>query len=140
MMGMIRPETNWAPKLARNSSSFSASKVASVSRRRPNTVASSWPVNASSIWAFSRPVRRHWSTNSPWERPMTARLTSSVSGTVTRATSARVGEMTSIIATTPTTVSSDVSSWLIVCCSVWLMLSMSLVTRLSSSPRGWAST
>ena len=34
-------------------------------------------------------------------------------------------------------VSSEVRSWLIVCCSVWEMLSMSLVTRLSSSPRGW---
>ena len=38
--------------------------------------------------------------------------------------------------TTKTTVSNDVSSWLMVCCRVWLMLSMSLVTRLSSSPRG----
>ena len=37
---------------------------------------------------------------------------------------------------TPTTVSSEVSSWLSVCCSVCAMLSMSLVTRLSSSPRG----
>ena len=33
------------------------------------------------------------------------------------------------------TVSSDVSSWLIVCCSDCEMLSMSFVTRLSSSPR-----
>ena len=37
------------------------------------------------------------------------------------------------------TVSSDVSSWLRVCCSVVEMLSMSLVTRESSSPRGWPS-
>ena len=34
------------------------------------------------------------------------------------------------------TVSREVSSWLIVCCRDWAMLSMSLVTRLSSSPRG----
>ena len=40
---------------------------------------------------------------------------------------------------TPTTVSSEVSSWLSVCCRLCAMLSMSLVTRLSSSPRGWLS-
>ena len=57
-------------------------------------------------------------------------------GTVTSAISASVGEIENIIASTPMTVSSETSSWLIVCCSVWLMLSMSLVTRESSSPRG----
>ncbi len=38
-----------------------------------------------------------------------------------------------------TTVSSEVSSWLSVCCRLCATLSMSFVTRLSSSPRGWAS-
>jgi len=36
---------------------------------------------------------------------------------------------------TPITVSSEVSSWLMVCCRLCEMLSMSFVTRLSSSPR-----
>ncbi len=63
-------------------------------------------------------------------------LTTIVIGTVTSATRASVGEIENIIASTPTTVSREMSSWLIVCCSVWLMLSMSLVTRDSSSPRG----
>ena len=67
---------------------------------------------------------------------MTKRATSIVSGTVTSATSASSQEIENIMMTTKTTVSSEVSRWLIVCCSVWLMLSMSLVTRLSSSPRG----
>ena len=63
-------------------------------------------------------------------------MTTIVTGTVTSATSASVGEIENIIASTPTTVSSETSSWLIVCCRVWLTLSMSLVTRESSSPRG----
>ena len=41
-----------------------------------------------------------------------------------------------IITSTPMTVSTEVSSWLSVCCRLWATLSMSLVTRLSSSPRG----
>ena len=51
------------------------------------------------------------------------------------AITASTGETTNIITVTPITVSSDVSSWLSVCCSDWATLSMSLVTRLSSSPR-----
>ena len=41
--------------------------------------------------------------------------------------------MRTIIVSTPTTVSSDVSSWLKVCWRLWAMLSMSLVTLLSRS-------
>ena len=67
---------------------------------------------------------------------MIARVSRMDSGTVTSATTASTGEITSIMVSTPTTVSSETTSWLIVCCSVWLTLSMSLVTRDSSSPRG----
>ena len=88
------------------------------------------------MWALSRPVRRHWSTNMPWLRFITCWATTIVTGTVTSATSASSHEIENIMTTTKTTVSSDVISWLMVCCRVWLMLSMSLVTRLSSSPRG----
>ena len=88
------------------------------------------------MWALSRPVRRHWSMNMPWLRFITAPVTTIVIGTVTSATSASSHEIENMNATTNTTVSSEVSSWLIVCWRVWLMLSMSLVTRLSSSPRG----
>ncbi len=37
------------------------------------------------------------------------------------------------------TVSTEVMSWVSTCCSVVEMLSMSLVTRLSRSPRAWVS-
>ena len=86
--------------------------------------------------ALRVPVRRHWVTNRPCDRDITCLVSTSEIGTEARATSASTGEIQSIIPSTATTVSSDVISWLIVCCSVWLMLSMSLVTRLSSSPRG----
>ena len=36
--GMMMPETNWAPKLASNSSSFFSPNAASTSRCRPNTL------------------------------------------------------------------------------------------------------
>ncbi len=54
--GMMIPETNCAPKLALNSSSFFAPNACSTSLRRPKTVTSSWPEKASSTWAFSAPV------------------------------------------------------------------------------------
>ena len=136
MIGMINPERNWAAKLARYSSPFSASNERCTSSCRPNTLTRAWPVKASSIWALRDPVRRHWATNCRWERRITSPASTIDTGMVTRATSASVGEMANIIATTKTTVSTDVSSWLIVCCRVWDTLSMSLVTRLSSSPRG----
>ena len=74
--------------------------------------------------------------NIPCERFMIREVTPIAIGTVTRAMRASSGEIQNIIEITPITVSSEVSIWLIVCCSDWLTLSMSLVTRLSSSPRG----
>ena len=88
------------------------------------------------MWALSLPVRRHWSMNMPCERAITCLVTIIESGTEISATSASRGEIQNMKPSTATTVSSEVISWLIVCCSVWLTLSMSLVTRLSSSPRG----
>ena len=52
---------------------------------------------------------------------------------------ARIGLIVSIRMSTPMTVRSDVMSWVRLCWSVWPMLSMSLVTRLRTSPRGWPS-
>ena len=136
IVGMISPLTNCAPNDASYSLSFSSAKVRSTSSWRPKTLTSAWPEKVSSMWALSLPVRRHWSMNMPWLRFITAPVTTIVIGTVTSATSASCQEIENIMTTTKTTVSSEVSSWLIVCCSDWLMLSMSLVTRLSSSPRG----
>ena len=60
-------------------------------------------------------------------------------GMETSAMSASSHEIQNMMPSTATTVSSDVSSCESVCCSDWPTLSMSLVTRLSSSPRGWLS-
>ena len=49
------------------------------------------------------------------------------------------GLIQNIIARTPMIVQTAVMSWVIVCWSELAMLSMSLVTRLSVSPRGWLS-
>ena len=70
------------------------------------------------MWALSLPVRRHWSMNIPWLRFITWPATTIVIGTVTRATSASCHEIENISTTTKTTVRSEVSSWLIVCCKV----------------------
>ncbi|OMC32097.1 hypothetical protein A5739_11895 [Mycobacterium colombiense] len=77
----------------------------------------------------------HWATNSRWERRAIARVANRDNGTVSTVITTSSGEMDTIIASTATTVRTDVSSWLIVIDSDDWMLSMSLVTRLSSSPR-----
>ena len=64
-----------------------------------------------------------------------ARVASNDNGTVSTVITTSSGEMDSIIASTATTVRTAVSSWLIVIDSDDWMLSMSLVTRLSNSPR-----
>ena len=66
-------------------------------------------------------------------------VTANDNGTVSSDTSARIGEIQNIIASTPSTVMMLVIAWVMVCCIVVAMLSMSLVTRLSRSPRGWVS-
>ena len=60
-------------------------------------------------------------------------------GTARSEITARIGLIVSIRISTQTIVSSDVMSWVRLCWSDWPMLSMSLVTRLSRSPRGWLS-
>ena len=134
--GMIVPDTNCAPKLARYSSSFFSWNAASTSCCRPNTFTSSCPVNASSMSALSAPVCCHCAMNSGCERFAICRVATTDSGTATSAITASSGEIENIRISTPTIVSSDVSSPLSVCCRVWATLSMSFVTRLSSSPRG----
>ena len=61
------------------------------------------------------------------------------SGTVRSEMTARIGLIQSIRARTPMIVHSDVISWVRLCWSEFAMLSMSLVTRLRVSPRGWLS-
>jgi len=92
-------------------------------------------VNVSSTRAFSSPVLRHCATNFGWDLLAITVVTTRESGIAISATMARSGEMINIMASTPTTVSRDVRVWDRVCCNDCEMLSMSLVTRLSTSPR-----
>ncbi len=97
-------------------------------------------MKVSSTSALSLPVSIHWATNFPRDRLVMAFIDQIDSGIVTSATSASFHDTTNIITSVPTSVSVEVSIWLSVCCMPWARLSMSLVTRLSRSPRAWPST
>ena len=98
------------------------------------------PVCISSTWPLSAPVEAHWATNCACDRRTITTVATSETGTASSEIAARIGLIVSIITSTPTMVSSDVISWVRLCWSDWPMLSMSLVTRLSRSPRAWPST
>jgi hypothetical protein len=88
---------------------------------------------------LSFPVDAHWATNCCCERLTMKSVVSRAAGTASRETTARIGLISSIMISTPTIVRSEVMSWVRLCWSDWPMLSMSLVTRLRVSPRGWPS-
>ena len=77
----------------------------------------------------------HCATNNRWERRAIARVTTTDNGTVNRVIPVSSGEMLTIISSTVATVSTALSSWVMVIDSDVWRLSMSLVTRLSTSPR-----
>src|SRR6266852_4253830 len=85
------------------------------------------------------PVRAHCAAKCFCDRRATSNMTTIESGTVTRATAASRGLIQTMTASTPTMVSVEVRNWLMPCCKVVVMLSMSLVTRLSMSPWAWLS-
>jgi hypothetical protein len=91
------------------------------------------------MWALSRPVFVHCATNNRCDRRAISRVAHNDNGTVTTVISVSSGEMVSIITSTAITVRTDVISWLIVIDSDVWMLSTSLVSRLSTSPRRWES-
>ncbi len=78
----------------------------------------------------------HCLTNCGCARLPSRAATNTEIGTVTSAISASSQEIENIMLSTPTMVSSEMITWLSVCCMLCAMLSMSLVTRLSTSPRG----
>ena len=133
--GETRPEKNCAPKLASYTSSLSSWNCCCAWARCPNVLTMVKPLYVSSMWALSRPVLAHWATNRRWERRAITRVAHNDNGTVTTVSSVSSGEMVSIITSTATTVSTEVSSWLMVIDSDVWMLSTSLVTLLSTSPR-----
>ncbi len=85
---------------------------------------------------LSSPVDVHCWMKCRWLRLPIAPVSTIEIGIVTSAMSESRGEIHTIIETIATTVMRLVSSWLRVCCSDCATLSMSLVTRLSTSPRG----
>jgi len=81
-------------------------------------------------------VVAHCATNCGWDFFPIRVVTKTDNGMVTSAMTASSGEIQNISASTPMTNRTDVMSWANVCCSVCEMLSVSLVARLSTSPRG----
>ena len=84
-------------------------------------------------------MKRHCAMNFFFERAVISFIVISDTGTVKIVISASNGEIEIIMMTTPMIVSVDVSIMLSVCCRLCATLSMSLVTRLRRSPRGWLS-
>ena len=114
-------------------------KVSTACRWRPKAFTIACPVCISSTWPLSVPVEAHWATNSFCERLAMRTVIRIEAGTARIETTARIGLIVSIRISTPTIVRRDVISCVRLCWSDWPMLSMSFVTRLSRSPRGWLS-
>ena len=119
---------------------MSSSKRASLSRWRPKVFTMTWPVKVSSTCAFTAPVLPHWAMNRGRAAPAMRFMPQIDTGTVTSATAVSTGEIHSIMPSTPTSISTFTRICAVVCWRLWATLSMSLVTRLSRSPRDWAST
>ncbi len=96
------------------------------------------PVCISSTNPLSVPVRAHWAANWVCERRAMRTVVAIAAGTTSSEMIASSGLIVSMIRRTPTTVSTEVIAWVIVCWRVVAMLSMSFVTRLSVSPAGMA--
>ena len=106
---------------------------------RPKTLTTLWPVNISSTCPLRSPVRSHCAANCFCERLAMSTVSSTESGTASSEMRASSQLIDSIMMSTPTIVSSAVMICVRLCCSDCEMLSMSLVTRLRTSPRGWSS-
>ncbi len=84
-------------------------------------------------------MRSHCAANCFCERLAMKSVTTTETGTTSSEIRARIELIQNIMTSTPTMVSAAVMSCVSVCCSVCEMLSMSLVMRLRTSPRGWSS-
>ena len=130
-------EMNCARQEASYSSSFEVAKSLANRDSPPNAAITSWPVKASSTTPPTSPVAFHWRTKLGCARFAIVTVTNAERGTTTRAMRASCQESQIIIPRTPTTVRTAVTTWESVCWSVWVMLSMSFVTRERTSPRAW---
>ncbi len=132
--GAIRPDRNCALALASYSSSLWRLKTATDSSWRPKTVTSWCPVIISSTWPFTFPVAAHCRPNRGWARLPMAFAPHSVTGTVSSTTAVSSGEIVSIMTGTPSSISRLNTMRWNTCWTVWVRLSMSLVTVDSTSP------
>ncbi len=106
---------------------------------RPNTLTTLWPVNISSTWPLRSPVVSHCRANCFCERFAISIVMTTEIGITSSEIRDSSQLMVSIMMSTPMMVSTDVMICVALCCSDCEMLSMSLVMRLSTSPRGWSS-
>ena len=106
-----------------------------MSASRPKTRTRSWPEKDSSIWPLSSPVFFHWAAKSFWLRAPMMPAATPESGRATSAIRASCQDTMNIMITIPTTVRAEFTSCAKACWSACWMLSTSLVTRDSVSPR-----
>ncbi|BAS08869.1 hypothetical protein AHiyo4_22910 [Arthrobacter sp. Hiyo4] len=128
------PDEYWARADARARRSLLALKTAAAWSWYPKAIITSWPVTNSSTCAFNSPVSVHWRAKCAWDFRATITVIRVDKGTETSAIRARSGEIHSIMAKAPHSIRTDMIS----CVRTWLsaceILSMSLVTRLRTSP------
>jgi hypothetical protein len=86
------------------------------------------------MWPLSVPVLAHWAANWTWDRRAMSSAVTIDAGTASSEMKASSGLIVNIMIRTPMTVRVEVMSWVRLCWRVWLMLSMSFVTRDRMSP------
>jgi len=100
-----------------------------------NALTTVCPVNISSIWPLISPVLSHCSRKYLRERLVIRRTSSSEGGKIAMVMNVISQLMRIIMINTPMTITTEEIIWMTFSRRVLLMLSMSLTTRLSKSPR-----
>ena len=134
--GCTAPDSACAEKLLAHSARLASSNCAWAAASCLNTWIRVWPLQASSTVPLSTPVARHCAAKAGRDRAVRPAATPTAASTAAPATRVIRGDSHSIMASTPTRLSADISTWLSTCCRLWLRLSRSLVMRLMTSPRG----
>ena len=133
--GMMMPDMNCALNELLLRFSLSSPKSLIACWRRPKTFTSAAPVCISSTWPLSFPVQSHCAINCFWEAFAMRIDTNIESGIAMSETSASNGLIHTIIASTETTVNTEFRICDKPCCMDVEILSTSLVTLESKSPR-----
>ena len=137
--GEIREDINCALKALSRSSSFTASKSRTASSCLLKSWISLYPVYISVMAPFSFPRVFCWPRKSFWLRITTNRVMRTAEGTMRNTTAAIRRLMESIMANARIICRIPLKICIRVCWRPFDKVSRSLVTRLSTSPKGWAS-